>query len=102
MTEDMPPTPEQLRRLNRDLMEKILDRAAIDPEWKQLLLNDPEAAIQEAGFPEAERLLEMQASVEALQEAEVAGQVITAGDQCMGQFNQMYNCFRKNHVHTQP
>ena len=73
MTESMPPTPEQFRQLNRDLMERVIDRAASDPEWKQRLLDDPEAAMVEAGFPEAERLWEMQASMET-QEAEVTGQ----------------------------
>ncbi len=73
MTEGMPPTAEEIRQMNRDLMEKILDRAASDPEWKQRLLDDPEAAMQEAGFPEAERLREMQASAQFAQE-EVRGQ----------------------------
>ena len=73
MTENMPPIPEHIRQLNRDLMEKVLDKAASDPEWKQLLLDDPEAAMLEAGFPEAERLREMQASAQFAQE-EVRGQ----------------------------
>ncbi len=60
MTENTPPTLEQTRRLNRALMEKVIDKAASDAEWKQRLLDDPEAAIREAGFPEAERLREMQ------------------------------------------
>ena len=77
MTESRPPmTPEQFRRLNRDLMEKVLDKAASDPEWKQRLLDDPEAAITEADFPETRRFREMQASREA-QEAEVSGHIIT-------------------------
>ncbi len=69
----MPSTPEQLRQLNRNLMEKVLDRAASDPEWKQRLLDDPEAAIQEASFPETRQIREMQASVEAAREGEVTG-----------------------------
>ena len=74
MTENTPPTtPEQIQQLNRDLMEKVLDRAASDPEWKQRLLDDPEMAIQEAGFPEVRQLREMRARMEA-QEAEVSGQ----------------------------
>ena len=74
MTENTPPpTPEQLRRLNRDLMEKMLDRAASDPEWKQRLLDDPGVAMMEAGFPEARQLQEMQASG-GVQEVEVTGQ----------------------------
>jgi hypothetical protein len=72
MTESTPFGPEQFRQLNRDLMEQVLDRAAIDPEWKQRLLDDPEAAIVEADFPEARQLQEMQGSVEA-EEAEVTG-----------------------------
>ena len=60
MTEGTPLTAEQFRQLNRSLMERVIDRAASDPEWKQRLLDDPEAAIREAGFPEAERLREMQ------------------------------------------
>ncbi len=70
MTENMSPTPEEIRRLNRDLMEKVLDRAASDLEWRQRLLDDPEAAMLEAGFPEARWLQEMQG---AASEAEVAG-----------------------------
>jgi hypothetical protein len=76
MAEGTPFTPEEIRRLNRDLMEKIIDRAASDPEWKQRLLDGPEAAIAEAGFPEVRQLQEVQASVQALHEAEVAGQEI--------------------------
>ena len=61
MTEGTPPTPpEQFRQLNRDLMEKVIDKAASDPAWKQRLLDDPEAAMAEAGFPEAQRLEELE------------------------------------------
>lgn len=73
MTEGTPLTPEQFRQLRRDLMEKVLDKAESSPEWKQRLLDDPEMAIAEAGFPEAERLREMQASAQFAQE-EVQGQ----------------------------
>ncbi len=76
MTESTPPNLEQLRQLNRDLMEKVIDKAASDVAWKQRLLNNPEAAINEAGFPEARQIQEMQASMGAQEEAEVAGQVI--------------------------
>jgi hypothetical protein len=69
-----PMMPEEIRRLKRDLMEKVLDKAASDPVWKQRLLDDPEAAIEEAGFPESRQLREMQASLEAEEEAEVSGQ----------------------------
>ncbi len=81
MTEGTPMTPEQFRRLNRDLMEKVLDKAASDPEWKQRLLDDPEAAINEAGFPEAQRLRQMQASVEA-EGTEVMGQQLSMNWAC--------------------
>ena len=56
MTEGMPPTPEEIRQLDRDLMEKVLDKAASDPVWKERFLEDSEAAIQEAGFPELRSL----------------------------------------------
>jgi hypothetical protein len=74
MTEGTPLTPEQFRRLNRDLMEKVLDRATSDPEWKQRLLDDPEAAIAEAGFPETQLLRQALAGPFASEEAEVMGQ----------------------------
>ena len=73
MTEDTPPTPEEIRRLNRDLMEKVLDKAESNPQWKQRLLDDPETAMREAGFPEVERLREIYDG--AMAEAEVAGQL---------------------------
>jgi hypothetical protein len=74
MMEGSPQTPEEIRRLNRDLMEKIIDKAASDPAWKQRLLDDPEAVIAEAGFPEARQLRQMQASAELPSEEEVLGQ----------------------------
>ncbi len=73
MTESTPPTPEQLRQMNRDLMEKVIDKAASDPGWKQRLLDDPEAAMMETDFPEAHQLREKQVSVEATEEADVKG-----------------------------
>ena len=73
MTEGTPLTPEQFRQLNRALMEKVLDKAASDPEWKQRFLDDPEAAVAEPGFPEAERLWETYEGAAA--EEEVTGQV---------------------------
>ena len=73
MTEGTPPTAEEIRQLNRDLMERVIDQAASDPGWKQWLLDDPEAAIKEADFPEVRRLQEMQADVEAQEKAEVTG-----------------------------
>ena len=53
MTSEQMPTPEEYRLLERTLTEKVLDRVCTDPQWKQLLLEDPEAAMQEAAFPEA-------------------------------------------------
>jgi hypothetical protein len=46
----------QTQQLHRSLTEKVLDRAQSDPEWRQLLINDPERAMQEANFPEAQEL----------------------------------------------
>jgi hypothetical protein len=63
------PTPEEFRQLNRSLMEKVLDRAASDPAWKQQLLDDPEAAMRAAGFPEVQRVEEMRQSVGTPHEA---------------------------------
>jgi hypothetical protein len=69
MTENMPPTLEQTRQLHRSLTQKVLDRAASDPQWKQQLIDDPEAAIRGAGFPETQQLAQQQA-----QGGEVLGQ----------------------------
>ena len=73
MTERMPPDFERGRQLHRTLSEKVLDRAANDPLWKQQLLDDPQAALREADFPEARSLQEMRETAEASQ-AEVHGQ----------------------------
>ncbi len=94
MTEGTPLTPEQFRRLNRDLMEKVLDKAASDPAWKQRLLDDSEAAITEANFPEAQRLREMQESLSD-QDSEVAGQLLSPGQVLQGQgqpLGQPFSC----------
>jgi hypothetical protein len=74
MTESMPPTLAQLQQLNRSLTEKVLDRAASDPQWKQQLLDDPEAAMRAANFPELQQVQQMQQSAQASQEGEVRGQ----------------------------
>jgi hypothetical protein len=55
----MPPTQEEYHQVHRNLMEKVLDRVASDLAWKQQLIDDPEAAIQTANFPETQRLNEM-------------------------------------------
>jgi hypothetical protein len=74
MTESMPPTLAQLQQLNRGLTEKVLDKAQSDPAWKQLLLDDPEAALWQANFPETQQLEQMRASAAAQQGEEVRGQ----------------------------
>lgn len=71
-------TLEQARQLNRSLMEKILDKAASDPEWRQLLLDDSEAAMREANFPEIQEL-EQQGSPQRPREREVVGQIGDSG-----------------------
>ncbi len=73
MTERMPPVPEEYRQLYRSLTEKMLDRAASDPQWKQQLLDDPEAAMRAANFPELERVEQMRAGAG---EGEVRGQAL--------------------------
>jgi hypothetical protein len=62
------------RDLHRSLTEKVLDRAASDPEWRQLLIDDPELAMREAGFPEAEQLEPQGPAMMRPQEREVVGQ----------------------------
>ena len=71
MTENMPPTLEQTRQLHRSLTEKVLDKAASDPQWKQQLIDDPEAAMRAANFPESQQL---QQSAQASRGGEVRGQ----------------------------
>jgi hypothetical protein len=60
-------------------MEKVLDKAASDSEWRQLLIDDPEAAMREANFPEAQELEQAQPLEQGPprypQESEVVGQV---------------------------
>ncbi len=73
MTESMPPTFEQFQQLNRGLTEKVLDKAASDPQWKQQLIDDPEAAVRGANFPETQQLEQWHASA-AQQGDEVGGQ----------------------------
>src|ERR687885_2726148 len=70
------PSGEEYRLLRRSFMEKVLDKAANDPTWKQQLLDDPDAAMREANFPEAQQLEEIRLSAEAsLEEAEVGGHI---------------------------
>ncbi len=77
MTENTPRVPEEMRQLNRTLTEKVLDRAASDPQWKQRLLDDPEAAMREANFPETQQLEQIEADAG---EGEVRGQAAPVGD----------------------
>ncbi len=62
----VPPT-EESKPLLESLTDKVLDRAASDPLWKERLLTDPQAAMREADFPEVKRLDEIR------QEEEVRG-----------------------------
>lgn len=66
-------TQEEYRDLERGLMERTLERASSDPEWRQRLLDDPGAAQTEAGFPEAQRLREMREKMTAVPDSEVQG-----------------------------
>jgi hypothetical protein len=74
MTEGTPPIEDESRQLNRSLMEKVLDRAASDPTWKQQLLDEPEVAMRTANFPEVQLLEEMrQRAAASREEGEVRG-----------------------------
>jgi hypothetical protein len=70
MTESRPPEFEQARQLHRMLTEKVLDKACSDPQWRQQLIEDPEMAMREANFPEAQQFLETRSPSA---EAEVGG-----------------------------
>ena len=59
MTENTPLTPEESRLLSRSLTQKVIDKATSDPLWKQQLLDDPEATLRAANFPELKRVEEM-------------------------------------------
>jgi hypothetical protein len=65
MTESMPPTLEQTRQLHRSLTQKVLDKAASDPQWKQQLIDDPEAAMRAANFSESQQLQQIQQGAQA-------------------------------------
>jgi hypothetical protein len=70
------PAGEEYRLLRRSFMEKVLDKAANDPTWKQQLLDDPDAAMREANFPEAQQLEELRQEQEEEEEEEVVGHQI--------------------------
>jgi hypothetical protein len=72
MAQDEMPSQEEYRLLERAMTQKVLDRAASDPQWKPQLLDDPETAMSE--IPEAKRLLEInERALSAWQDAEVVG-----------------------------
>ena len=93
MTEVITPR-EELRRLKRSLTEKVLDRAASDPAWKERYLDDPDAAMREAGFAEeVRRIEEVRQSVGTPHEAEVSGQIPkTRVSSCCDDTNTAYGC----------
>ena len=61
-----------MTEMHRSLTEKVLDRAESDPEWRQLLIEDPELAMREANFPEARQM--GQGRARRPREREVVGQ----------------------------
>ena len=61
---------QELERREREAMETVLNKAAEDPAFRQKLLDDPEAAMQDAGV--SEEFEPHEAGQGAL--AEVAGQ----------------------------
>jgi hypothetical protein len=69
MTESMPPTQVQMQAMHRALAERVLDRACEDPQFKQQLIEDPQLAMRQANFPEAQELQQV-----AQQQSEVQGQ----------------------------
>jgi hypothetical protein len=85
MMENTPLTLEETRQLQRGLMEKVLDRAASDPQFKQQILDDPEAAMRT--FPESQQIMQMegarqQAQTRAAgsQEGDVQGHAMPGSD----------------------
>ena len=54
----VPPT-EEYQQLRKGLTQKILDKAASDPLWKQQLLDDPEEAMRQADLPESRQLQQL-------------------------------------------
>jgi hypothetical protein len=88
MTEESPPyfTLEQAKQLNRSLMEKLLDRAASDPTWKQRLLDDPAVALREANFPEIQQIHRME------EQAEVQGHTSSGSDPSLVGTSRPHRC----------
>ncbi len=90
--ESTPQTPpEEFRTLNRSLTEKVLERASSDPAWRQQLLDDPEVAMQGAGFPEVPQLEELREESAQAPEEEVAGQTYGGPPQPTGYYQ--WVCF---------
>jgi hypothetical protein len=84
------PTPQdQSRQLHRSLTEKVLERAERDPEWRQLLIDDPELAMREAEFEEAQQL-EPQGPPQYPREREVVGQAGGGGHYGGGRYGGGY------------
>jgi hypothetical protein len=101
-TEQPPPeatinTPTQeYRQLQQSLTEKVLNRAASDPLWKQRLLDGPDAALLEVDFPEVKRLDEIRQAEEA-----VRGQIdnpLSLGDNSLNAAG--YRCFCSSYYKT--
>ena len=66
---------QELKSRSTALLERIIDRAASDPAWKNKLLSDPEAAYDEAGLsPEIEDL-----NPATLLQPDVIGQIQAVG-----------------------
>jgi hypothetical protein len=64
------PATEEYQQLNQRLTERMLDKAASDPLWKQWPLTAPEADMRKANFPEYQGLEEVRQK-----EAEVRGHI---------------------------
>ena len=60
---DTKAAPQDMRRL---LAETILNKAALDPEWKAQLLSDPEAALTNSGIGQEFALLKQAGALEPL------------------------------------
>ena len=92
----MPPTTtaqEEYRQLSRSLTERLLDRAASDPLWKQQLLDDPDAAMREANFPELKRLDEIRQKEEAEVRAHLGDLMSLGGTEASRRSYLRYCCY---------
>ena len=68
-------TQEEYTQLERDLRERILEKAASDPDWMRQYVDNPHEALQAAAFPEAEKIREIHQSRKRInpQEDDVQG-----------------------------